>query len=50
MSVLQGEEAGQFCLVEVSQVSGVRERVLNDTDCPWRQLYDLRRVSKPVDY
>jgi len=30
--------------VEVSQVEGVRERVLDDKECPWKSLLDLRRV------
>jgi hypothetical protein len=31
--------------VEVSQVEGVRERVLCDMDCPWKSLQDLRKQS-----
>ena len=34
-----------YCLVEVSQVVGVKERVLSDTDCPWNHYQDLRRVK-----
>ena len=41
----QEEESSHYCLVEVSQVEGVRERVLCDTEYPWKSLQDLRKVN-----
>ena len=41
----QEEDSSQYCLVEVSQVDGVRERILCNTDCPWKSLQDLRKVN-----
>ena len=31
--------------MEVSSVEGVVEKVLADSDCPWKKYQDLRRVS-----
>lgn len=31
--------------MEVSQVIGVRENVLANTDCPWKSFQELRKVS-----
>ena len=42
---VQEEESKEYCLVEVSQVDGVRERVLEDSECPWKCLQDLRKVN-----
>ena len=32
-------------MVEVSQIDGVRERVMADKECPFADMQDLRRVS-----
>ena len=42
---VQEEESKEYCLVEVSQVDGVRERALEDSECPWKCLQDLRKVN-----
>jgi len=42
---LEEDDPADYCLVEVSQVEGVRERVLDDKECPWKSLLDLRRDS-----
>ena len=46
---LQGYNASDYCLVEVSQFvqSDVEERVMRDDECPLRQLEDLKEVSCP---
>lgn len=42
---LEPGESSDYCLVEISQVEGVMERVLADTECPWKKYADLRRDS-----
>ena len=42
---LAEEDSREYCLVEVSQMEGVREKVLNDTECPWKSLQELRKVD-----
>ena len=44
---LQEEDSADYCLVEVSQMTGVTEKVVADNDTPWKKCQDLRRVSPP---
>ena len=41
----QDAEEADYCLVEVSQVAGVTEKILADSDTPWKKFQALRRVS-----
>ena len=34
-----------YCLVEVSQIDGVKERIMDNKECPLGLLLDLRKVS-----
>ena len=33
-----------YCLVEVSQIGGVKERIMDNKECPLKQILELRKV------
>ena len=43
--ITQDESPNDYCLVEVSHFQGMTEKMLADTDTPWKKFHDLRRVS-----
>ena len=45
-SLFQDDNPADYCVVEVSQMMGLRERVLNNEECPWKSLLELKRVRK----
>ena len=44
----QDSDPADYCLVEVSQVVGVRERMVDDNECPGQHLQDLRKVHNAL--
>lgn len=45
---LEDENPVDYCLVEVSQDSGVTERLLGNTNRPWQQLQEIRKNSATI--
>ena len=43
--LLQDESPLDYCLTEVSQVIGVKEQLVPDSDCPYKHFHELRKVS-----